>query len=134
MNTNKMEYNCFNWVGAISTLNGSQLKLVDKIIYLGSSISSTERDVNMCLAKGWTDISRLLNIWISDLSDEIKWDFFPSGSCVNTTVQMHHMNADKMYWEKDWQKLHKNAMSYIEQILEATPHEKISVRPLTSHL
>ena len=28
--------------GAISTLNGSPLKLVDKFTYLGSSISSTE--------------------------------------------------------------------------------------------
>ena len=50
-NTNKMEYMCFNWEGAILTLNGSPLKLIDKSSYVSSSISSTESDVNMCLAK-----------------------------------------------------------------------------------
>ena len=33
---------------------------------------------------------------------------------------MHHINADKMYWEKAKWELHKNATSYTEQILEAT--------------
>ena len=47
---------------------------------------------------------------------------------------MHHMDAEKMYWEKAEWELHKNAMSYIEQILEATPHETTVVRPFTSYL
>ena len=33
-------------VGNISTLNGSSLKLADKFTYLGSSVSSTETDIN----------------------------------------------------------------------------------------
>ena len=33
----------------------------------------------------------------------------------------------------DWAK-YKNAMSYIEQIMEATSHETVAVRPLPSHL
>ena len=37
--------------GNISTLNGSTLKLVDKFTYLGSSVSSTETDINTRLAK-----------------------------------------------------------------------------------
>ena len=48
----------------------------NKFTYLGSNISSTESDVNICLAKEWPAINRLLIIWISDLSDKIKWDFF----------------------------------------------------------
>ena len=48
-NTNETEYMPFKW-GAISTLNGSPLKLVDKFTYLDSSISSTESNVNMHLA------------------------------------------------------------------------------------
>ena len=44
------------------------------------------------------------------------------------------MDADKMYWEKAKQELHKNAMSYIKQILEATSHETTVVQPLTAHL
>ena len=42
--------------GDISTLNGSSLKLVDKFTYLGSSVSSTETDINTRLAKVWTAI------------------------------------------------------------------------------
>ena len=43
------------------------------------------------------------------------------------------MNANKMDGEKDWQQLHKNAASNIEQILEATPHKAAAVRSPTSH-
>ena len=46
VNADKMEYMWFNQRGNIVTLNGSSLKLVDKFIYLGSSVSSTETDIN----------------------------------------------------------------------------------------
>ena len=59
VNTDKIEYMCFNQRGDISTLNGSSLKLVNKFTYLGSSISSTEKDINTRLAKAWTAIDRL---------------------------------------------------------------------------
>ena len=86
VNADKTEYMCFNQRGDISTLNGSSLKLVDKFIYLGSSVSSTEKDVKMRLAKGWTAIDRLSVIWKSDLTDKIKRSFFPSGSCIDTAI------------------------------------------------
>ena len=41
------------------SLNGSFLKLVDTFSNLGSSISSTKKDVNTGLAKAWTDINGL---------------------------------------------------------------------------
>ena len=66
----------FNQRGDISTLNGSSLKLVDKFTYLGSSVSSTEADINMRLAKAWTTIDSLMVIWMSDLTDKIKRSFF----------------------------------------------------------
>ena len=44
--------------------------------YLGSSVSSTETDINMGLAKAWTAINRLLVIWKSDLTDKMKRSFF----------------------------------------------------------
>ena len=47
---------------------------------------------------------------------------------------MHHMDADETYREIARQELHKDAMSYIEQILEATSHESIVVLPPTSYL
>ena len=55
----KTEYMCFNQIGVISTLNGSSLKLVDKFTYLGSSVSSTEKDIDTRLAKAWTTIGRM---------------------------------------------------------------------------
>ena len=51
VNSDKTEYMCFNQRGDISTLNGSSLKLVDKFTYLGSRVSSTEKDINTRLAK-----------------------------------------------------------------------------------
>ena len=51
VNADKTEYICFNQRGNISTLNDGPLKLVDKFTYKGSSILSTENDINMQLAK-----------------------------------------------------------------------------------
>ena len=59
VNAHKTEYMCFNQTGDISTQNGSTLKLVDKFIFRGSSVSSTEIDINIQLAKAWTAIGRL---------------------------------------------------------------------------
>ena len=70
------EYMCFNQTGDISTLKGSSLKLVDNFTYLGSSVSSTETNINMRLAKVWTAIDRVSVIWKSDLTDKLKRSFF----------------------------------------------------------
>ena len=43
-NAHKTEDTCFNQTGDISTLGS--LKLVDKFPYLGSSVSSTEKDID----------------------------------------------------------------------------------------
>ena len=74
-NADKAEYMCFNQRGDISTLNGSSLKLVDKFTYLGSSVSSTETDINTGLAKAWTAINWLSILWKLDLTDKIKRSF-----------------------------------------------------------
>ena len=58
--------------------------------------------------------------------------FFPSSNCVNS-ICMHHMDAGLAHREKARWELHKNAMCYIEQILEATSHKTAAVRPPTSH-
>ena len=56
VNADKTECTCFNQRGDISTLNGRSLKLLDRFTYIGSSVSSTEKDVNTCLAKAGTAI------------------------------------------------------------------------------
>ena len=76
VNVHKTEYMCFNKKGDISTLKGSSLNLVDKFTYLGSSVSSTETNINLRLAKVWTAIDRLSVIWKSDLTDKMKRCFF----------------------------------------------------------
>ena len=126
INADKMEFMSFNQTGDISILNGSSLKLVDKFIYQGSSVSSTETDINLWLAKAWTSIDRLLVIWKSDLTNKIKRSFFQAAvvsillyGCTTLTLT--------------WQLLHKNAASNIEQILEVPPHKAATVWPPPTH-
>ena len=69
------DYTVDFYLGDISTLNGSSLKLVDKFTYLGSSVSSTETDTDTRLAKALTAIDWLSVIWKSDLTDKMKRSF-----------------------------------------------------------
>ena len=62
VNAHKTEYMCFNQTGDISTLDGTSLKLVDKFTYLGSSVSSTEKDINTWLTTVWAAFDKLLII------------------------------------------------------------------------
>ena len=76
VNAHKTEYMCYNQTDNITTLDGASLKLVDKFTYLGSSVSSTEKDIDTRLTKAWTAIDRLSIIWKSDLTDKMKRSFF----------------------------------------------------------
>ena len=71
-----ISYGDNDYTTGTSTLNGSSLRLVDKFTFLCSSVSSTETDINIRLAKAWTAIDRLSVIWKSDLTDEIKRTFY----------------------------------------------------------
>ena len=93
VNAHKTEYMCFNQAGEISTLDRSSLKLVDKFTYLGSSVSSTEKDIDTRLTKVWIAIDKLSIIWKSDLTDKIKRSFFQAAvvsillyGCTNWTL------------------------------------------------
>ena len=76
VNAHKTEYMCYNQTGDITTLDGTPLKLVGKFTYLGSSVSSTKKDIDTRLMKAWTAIDRLLIIWKSDLTNKMKCSFF----------------------------------------------------------
>ena len=52
--------------------------------------------------------------------------------CHTFFIKFH--DVGKAYREKARWELHKNTMSHIEQILEATSHKIAAVRPPTSHL
>ena len=96
VNAHKTEYMCFNQTDDISTLNGSSLKLVDRFTYLGSSVLSTEKDINTQLTKAWRAINWLSVIWKSDLANRIKRSFFQAAvvtillyGCITWTLSKH---------------------------------------------
>ena len=83
VNAHKTEYMCFNQRVDISTLNGSSLKLVGKFNYLGSSVSSTETDINTWLAKAWTAIDRSQTVTTQECCEQY-WTS-PGGSTTQNS-------------------------------------------------
>ena len=63
----------------------------EKFNYLGSSVSSTETDINTQLEKAWTALDRLSVIWKSDLTDKINSVHFKQRSC-------RYSSMDALYW------------------------------------
>ena len=115
----------------ISTLTGSSLKLMDKFTYLGSSVSSTENDINAWLAKAWWPVDRLSVMWQSDLSDRIKCNFFQAivmsillYGCTIWTLSKHMENkldgnCTRMLWailNKSWKQHPTKQQLYLAPI------------------
>ena len=84
---------CYNQPGDISTLDGTSLNLEDIFTYLGSSVSSTEKDIDTRLMKAWTAIDRLSILLKSDLTDKMK-QFLPGSGRIDTAVWMHYLDAN----------------------------------------
>ena len=133
VNAHKTEYMCYNQTGNITRLDGGSLRLVDKFTYQGSSVSSTENDINTRLTKAWMAIDRLSIIWKSDLTDEMKRSFFQAAVESILLYGCTTWTLTKTAGEETWRQLHKNVESNIEQVLATTPHETPTVRPLASH-
>ena len=79
VNAHKTKYMCVNHIYINRRhfhTRRTSLKLVDKFTYLGSSVSSTEKDIDTRLTKAWMTIDKLMIIWKSDLTDKIKRSFF----------------------------------------------------------
>ena len=106
---------CYNQTGDISTLGRTSLKLVDKFTYLGSSVSSTEKDIDTQLTKAWTAIDRLSIIWKSDLTDKMKCSFFQVAvvsillyACTPWTLTKRLKKLDGNYTRMLWAILNKS--------------------------
>ena len=125
-----MEYMCFNQRGNISTLNGSSLKLVDKFTYFRSSVSSTETDVNMQLAKAWTAIDRLSVIWKLDLTDKIKCSFFQA----TVVLTLLYGCTTWMLTKRMEKKLDSNYTRMLQAILNKSWKQHPTKLQLYSHL
>ena len=72
----KTEFMTNNMNGEIRTLNRTSLKRVNEFVYLGSNISSTERDVDIRIGKAWAALDKLKVIWKSNLPENLKRNFF----------------------------------------------------------
>ena len=85
----------------------------------------------MGLTKVWTAVDRLSFIWKSDLSNTIKHNFFQIAVTSILLYGCTIWTLTKRIAKKLEEKVHKNATSYSEQILEATSHETAAVWPPT---
>ena len=134
VNAHKTEYMCFNQTGDISTLEETSLKLVDKITYLGSRVSSTEKkDIDTQLMKAWTAIDKLSIIWKSDLTDKMKCSFFQAAVVSILLYGCTTWMLTKRLEKKLDGNYTKNVASNIEQDLAATPHKALTIWPPASH-
>ena len=126
VNAHKTEYMCFNQRSDISPLNGSSLKLVDKFTYLGSSVSSTETDINTRLVKVWTAIDKLSITWKSDLTDKMKRSFLKQRSCRYCCMDALTKRMDK--------KLDGNYTRMLRAILNKSWRQHLTKQQLYGHL
>ena len=62
--------------GDLITTNGSKLKKVDDFLYLGSWVNSSEKDINIRIAKAWTALFKMDVIWKSKIDRNLKISFF----------------------------------------------------------
>ena len=124
---------CYNQTCDISTLDGTSLKLVDKFTYLGSSISSTEKDIDTHLTKAWIAIDRLSIIWKSDLTDKMKSSFFQAAVM---SVLLYGCTTWTQTKRLEKKKLDANYTRMLQPILNkiqaATPHKAPTIRPPAS--
>ena len=87
----------------------------DKFTYLGSSVSSTETDINTWLAKAWAAIDWLSVIWKSDVTDKMKRSFFQAavvsimlyGCTTWTLTKRMDKKLDGNYTKMPWAILNK---------------------------
>ena len=118
----------YNQTGNITTLDGASLRLVDKFIYLGSSVSSTENDIDTRLTKAWTAIDRLLIIWKSDVTDKMKRSFFQA---VVVSILLYGCTTWTLTKEK---KLDGNYTRMLRAILNKSWRKHPTRHQLYSHL
>jgi len=76
VNADKTEHTNFNQQGSIMTSSNVELKAVESFTYLGSQINLTVKDMKIRMSKAWTALNKLEVIWKSNLSDNLKCNFF----------------------------------------------------------
>ena len=104
--------------------------IVEKFMYLGSSISSIENDIKVRLAKAWIAIDRLSIIWRSDLSNEIKCNFFQA---VVVSILLY-VSTTWMLTKRIEEKLNGNCIKMLPAILNKCWKQHPTNQQLYRHL
>ena len=122
---------CFKREEVISSLNGGwSLKLVHKFMFIGSSVSSTESEVDMRLTKVESAVDRLSIIQNSDQSDKIKRDFF---QVTVMSVLLYGWTTWKLTKRKE-KKLDRNCTKMLRAILKKSWKQHSTKHQQYSHL
>ena len=129
VNAHKTEYMCYNQTGNISTLDRTSLKVEDKFTYLGSSVSSTEKDIDTRLTKAWTAIGKQSIIWKSDLTDKMKCSFFQAA-----VVLILLYGCTTWIQTEQLEKLDDNYTRMLRAILNESGRQHPTRHQLYSHL
>ena len=133
VNALKTEYMCYNQTGDISTLDGTSLKLVDKFTYLGSSVSSTEKDIDTRLKKSRTATDRLSIIWKSDLTDKMKRGFFQAAVVSILLYGCATWTLTKRLKKKLDGNYKRMLRAILNKSWRQTTHKTPTIRPPASH-
>ena len=117
--------------GNITTLNGTPLKLVDN--YLGSSVSSTEKDIDTRLTKVWKGVDRLSILWKSDLTDKMKCSFFQAAVVSILLYGCTTWTLTKRLEKKLDGNYTRILRAILNKSLRQHPHKTPTIRPPASH-
>ena len=105
INAKKTEFMAYNQDGQIKSVAGNNIKQVDNFVYLGSSIQTTEKDIQIRKAKAWSALNKLDVIWKSNMPSKLKRDFFKAtvetvllyGSTTWTLTKKQESSLDGTY-------------------------------------
>ena len=80
INTEKTQYMKFNQNSdsddiTINSINGKIISKVENVNYIGSCIGSTEKDIQIRIAKAWSALNSMQAIWKSKMPDKLKRNF-----------------------------------------------------------
>ena len=60
----------------INSINGKIIAKVENVNYLGSCIGSTEKGIQIRIAKAWSALNSMQEIWKYKMPDKLKRHFF----------------------------------------------------------
>ena len=95
INTEKTQYMKLNQNSdsddfTINSINGNIIAKVENVNYLGSCTGSTEKDIQKRIAKAWSALNSMQEIWKSKMPDKLKRHFFRA-AVESVLVYIHHI-------------------------------------------